>query len=98
MATWSSETPFKCSAFVTRVTALRARRARVDIFWRFPGRGRSARRCGAGLDDTPDERDVLLLDLAVVELASELAMRGVVLGDHHHARGAAIEPVHDPRA
>ena len=39
----------------------------------------------AGLHDAPDERDVLLLDLAVVELPRELLVRGVVLGDHHHA-------------
>ena len=51
----------------------------------------------SGLDDAPDERDVFLLDLAVVELTRELAMRRVILRDHHHARRAAIEPVHDPR-
>ena len=50
-----------------------------------------------GLHDAPDQRDVFLLDLAIVKLARQLLMRGVVLGDDHQARGAAIEPVHDAR-
>ena len=45
----------------------------------------------------PHERDVFLLDLAVVELAGELLVRRVVLGDDHQSRRAAIEPVHDAR-
>ncbi len=81
------------------MTALRARRARVDIFCRLPGsRPIGLVDAASGLDDAPDERDVFLLDLAVVELTGELAMRRVILRGHHHARGAAIEPVHDPGA
>jgi hypothetical protein len=49
------------------------------------------------LHDAPDERDVLLLDLAIVELPRQLLVRGVVLGHDHHARRAAIEAVHDAR-
>ena len=45
----------------------------------------------------PHERDVLLLDLAVVKLPGELLVRGVVLGDDHQSRRAAIQPVHDAR-
>ena len=52
----------------------------------------------AGLHHAPHERDVFLLDLAIVELTRQLLVRGVVLGDHHHARRAAIQPVHDARA
>ncbi len=33
------------------------------------------------LHDAPDERDVFLLDLAIVKLPRELFVRGVVLGD-----------------
>ena len=51
----------------------------------------------AGHDLAPDERDVLLLDLAILKLPGELGVRGVVLGDDHQARRPAIEPVHDPR-
>ena len=87
IATLSSDTPWKFRAHVTRVTALRARRARVDIFCRsFASRpiGASMRR--AGVDDAPDERDVFLLDFAIVELARQFLMRRVVLGDDHQAR------------
>src|SRR5512139_291661 len=49
----------------------------------------------SGLYDPPDERDVFLLDLAIVKLTRELLVRGVVLRDHHHSRRAAVEPVHD---
>ena len=50
-----------------------------------------------GLHFAPHERDVLLLDFAVVKLAREMLVRGVVLGDDHQARRAAIEPVDDAR-
>ena len=98
IATWISDTPRRCRGHVTRVTALRARRARVDIFCRCCG----SRPIGAsmrlpGVHHTPDQRDVFLLDLAVVELARQLLVRRVVLGHHHHSRRAAIEPVHDAR-
>jgi hypothetical protein len=33
--------------------------------------------------DTPDERDVFLLHFAVAELAGELLMSVIVLGDHY---------------
>ena len=49
----------------------------------------------AGLHDAPDERDVFLLDFAIVKLPRELLMRGIVLRDDHHARRAAIEPMDD---
>ena len=51
----------------------------------------------AGVHHAPDQREVLLLDFAVVELARQLLVRGVVLGHHHDARRAAIEPVDDAR-
>src|SRR5687768_1607025 len=47
----------------------------------------------ARLNDAPDERDVLLLDLAIVKLARELVMSGVALCHDHDARRAAIEAV-----
>ena len=49
----------------------------------------------AGLDDAPHERDVFLLDLAIVKLPRQLLVRRVVLGDHHHARRAAVEAMDD---
>ena len=45
----------------------------------------------------PHQRDVLLLDLAIVELPRELLVRRVVLGDDHQSRRAAVEPMHDAR-
>ena len=51
----------------------------------------------ARLDHAPHERDVLLFDLAVVELSRELDMRAVVLRHHHQARCSAIETMHDAR-
>ena len=50
-----------------------------------------------GLHDAPHERDVLLFDLAIVELPGELGVRAVVLRHHHQARCAAIEAMHDAR-
>ena len=38
---------------------------------------------------------VFLLDFPVVELARQLLVRRVVLGDDHQPRRAAVEPVHD---
>jgi hypothetical protein len=55
-------------------------------------RDRSASR----LHDSPDERDVFLLDLAIVELPRQLEVRGVVLRHDHHARRSAIESMDDP--
>src|SRR5688572_17277815 len=49
------------------------------------------------LHDAPDERDVLLLHLAIVELARELLVRAIVLGDDHEPGRAAVEAVDDPR-
>ena len=49
------------------------------------------------LHHAPDQRDVFLLDLAIVKLPRELLVRGVVLGDDHQPRRAAIEPMHDAR-
>ena len=71
IATLSSDTPLKWRAKVTRVTALRARRARVDIFCRSLGIA-ADRRVDAppGLHDAPDERDVFLLDFAIAGTAA----------------------------
>ena len=83
---------------MTRVTALRARRARVDIFCRsFTSRPIAASIRRPGLDDAPDERDVLLFDLTVAKLTGELLVRAIVLGHDHQPRCAAIEPMHDAR-
>ena len=73
-----------------------APRARADIFLRFD-RIAADRRVDppAGLHLAPDQRDVFLLDLALVKLARQLLVRGVVLGDDHQPGGAAVEPVHD---
>jgi hypothetical protein len=51
-----------------------------------------------GLDEAPDERDVFLLNLAIVKLAREFGVAGVVLGNHHQARGPSIETVDDAGA
>jgi hypothetical protein len=37
----------------------------------------------AGLDDSPDERDVLLVDLTIAKLPRQLFMRAIVFGDDH---------------
>ncbi len=50
-----------------------------------------------GLDHTPHQGDVFLLDLAIVKLPRQLLMGTIVLGDDHHTRRAAIQPVHDAR-
>src|SRR4029450_4086526 len=47
------------------------------------------------LDDPPAERDVLLLDLALLELPRQLLLRPVVLGDDHPAGRALVQPVDD---
>ena len=47
------------------------------------------------LHQSPRQRDVFLLDFAIVELPRQLLVRIVVLGDHHHARRALVEPMHD---
>ena len=84
-------------AQVTRVTALRARRARVDIFWRCAG----SRPIAASMRVPPERRPTPArrtpFDLAVPELARQLLVRAIVLRDDHQARGPAIEPVHDSR-
>ena len=49
-----------------------------------------------GLHLAPYQREVFLLDFTVVKLARQLFVRRVVLGHHHQARRAAIEPMHDP--
>ena len=51
----------------------------------------------AGLHDVPTQRDVFLLDLAILKLPRQLVVRAVVLRDDHQTRRAAIEPVDDPR-
>jgi hypothetical protein len=38
-----------------------------------------------GLDEAPDERNVFLLDLAIVKLTRELGVGSVVFGNHHQA-------------
>ena len=49
------------------------------------------------LHQSPDQRDVLFLDFAIVKLPRQLLMGGVVLGDDHDAGRALVEPVHDAR-
>ena len=49
------------------------------------------------LHQSPHQRDVLLLDFAIVKLARQLLVRGVVLGDDHHAGRALVETMHDAR-
>ena len=49
----------------------------------------------AGHHLAPHQRQVLLFDFALVELARQFFVRRVVLGDHHQPRRAAVEPVHD---
>ena len=51
-----------------------------------------------GVEQTPDQHHVLFLDLPVGELAGQLGVGGVVLGDDHHPRGAAVEAVDDAGA
>src|SRR5262249_11198675 len=48
------------------------------------------------LHESPDERDVFLLDFAILELPGELVMRRVVFCSDHDAGGAPIQSVHDP--
>ena len=45
----------------------------------------------------PHQRDVFLLDFAVVKLPGQFLVRPVVLGDDHQARRALVQPVHDAR-
>ena len=49
----------------------------------------------AGRHGAPHERDVFLLDLAIVKLARQLLVGDVVFRHDHHARRSAIQPVHD---
>ena len=51
----------------------------------------------ARLDHAPHQRDVLLLDLAIVELPRQLLVRAVVLRHDHQPGRAAIEPMDDAR-
>ena len=51
----------------------------------------------ARLHHAPHQRDVLLVDLAIVKLPRQRVVRGVILGDDHHARGALVQAVDDPR-
>ena len=50
------------------------------------------------LHEPPHERDVSLLDLAIVKLPRQLLVRGVVLRHDHHARRAFVEAMHDAGA
>ena len=86
------------SVFTMRVTASRLRRALADIFLPIDAdRGRWRVDAPPRLHVAPHERDVFLLDLAVVKLSRQFLVRGVVLRDDHQARRAAIETVHDAR-
>ena len=49
----------------------------------------------AGHHLAPDQREIFLLDLALGELARQLFVRLVVLGDDHQPRRALVQPVHD---
>src|SRR5262249_19322395 len=44
---------------------------------------------------SPDQGHILLLHFTFTELARELFVRAIVLGDHHQAGRSAIEPVND---
>ena len=61
-----------------------------------PDRGvdRALERVGVALD----ERVVDLVDLAVPEGVLEQRVGVLALGDHHHSRGADVEPLHDALA
>ena len=99
MAMVASVRPRSRSAPVMRVTAERARRARVEIFCRLTGsRPSGGVDAPAAVQQTPRQPQVLLVDLAVRELTRQLGVGGVVLGDDHHPGRAAVEAVHDAGA
>lgn len=50
----------------------------------------------AGLDFSPHQRDIRLVDFALPELPRELFMGGIVLRHDHETRRAAIQPMDDP--
>src|SRR5262245_43658736 len=51
----------------------------------------------ARLHDPPHQRHVFLLNVAIAKLPRQLFVRAVILGNHHQARGAPIETMHNPR-
>ncbi len=54
-------------------------------------------RAAVALGHAPDDRLVLLLDLAALELAHHVGVRDGVLADQHDAAGLAVEPVAQAR-
>src|SRR3954465_8505146 len=50
----------------------------------------------ARVHDTPHQRDVLLFDLAIAELARQLLVCSIVLCHNHQPRRAAIQTMDDP--
>src|SRR5688572_23691011 len=51
-----------------------------------------------GLDYTPYERHVLLLNLAIVKLSGQFGMCAVVFRNYHQSGSAPVQPVHDTRS
>ena len=99
MATRTSDTAPRTSARVIRVTALRARRARADIFCRLTGSrpiGTSMRRPARTI---PQTRATYSFSTSrSLELPAQLEVSRIVLGHDHQPRCAPVQPVHDTRA
>ena len=53
---------------------------------------------GVRLHAAVDDREVSLLDPALLELLRQSPVRGVLLGHDHHARGVPVEAVDDAGA
>ena len=45
-----------------------------------------------------EQREVVFLNVPLLKLIGERAMRRVISCHHQHARGSTIEPVYDSRA
>ena len=82
----------------TRVTADRVLRARLDIFCRCRGSRPIGRDSVSPARIVPQtSARYSLPTLPILKLLRQRSMRRVGLGHHHHARRAAIEPMHDAR-
>ena len=100
IATWSSDTPAQVlRPGDARHRAPRTPGARGHLL---PVAGIAAdrlRRCGVPAWTRPQTSAMYSFSTSRSwNWRDELLVRGVVLGGHHHARRAAVEPVHDPRA
>jgi hypothetical protein len=47
------------------------------------------------LNQTPDKRDVLLVDFAIMELARQFLVRGIIFRDHHEAGRPFVKTMDD---